>query len=253
MRLLFLIITSFILILNSLHLNFEQKNLIKKILINTKVTDTQKNYIHKILYKSYEKFAVKKAFEFKNLHKYKCRNIRFDELALYAKSGLWKSILNYKGYTSLDKFSFIYIKHELNQFLNDKYCLSSVSEKVRSKNKNNMTKLERNNYNYLLNINTKSYYWQFDKINCKNNFNQNIIIKNIIFEEYYKNFWYFINETNLLDTNSKIILGLKYNFYLKKIKSNREIGIIMNYSEEYVRKKHINSLFIIKNILHEIK
>jgi len=246
MKLFLIILYCFINISISLHLTYQQKNLINKILKNDKVTNNQKQIVQKILYNSYEKFAIKKAIEFKNLHRYKCNNINLNEIILYAKYGLWKSIIKFKGYVYLENYCLIYIKHELNQYLNDKYSSSIISKKERVKSKSNYTLSEINKYNFLLNTKIYSYEWNFDNINYKLRNHNNLVFDKIIYDDYLKDIWNFINKYNIIDYESKIILKLKYDYYFKKIRSNKEISNIIKYSEEYVRIKLNKSLDIIK-------
>jgi DNA-directed RNA polymerase specialized sigma subunit len=222
-----------------IHLNFTQKQLINKILQNPQITPYQKKFIHNTLYKSYEKLAIRKAREFKNLHYYKCQNIYEDELVLYAKFGLWKSIINFKGYVPLEKYCDIYIKHELNECLNDKYSLSILPKSFRSKSKQNMTDIERKNYNSLLTVITTEEEWWFQHTDFK--------MDNILLNEYFKDKWEFINST--MDTSIKFILYLKYDFYFNKRMSNKQISDIINLSEEYVRLKNKHFLKSMKEYL----
>ena len=69
------------------------RNLIK----NQNITITQREKVNKILYNSFEKWSMKQAYIFKKKHYYKCSRIPTDELILYSKVGLYKSILNYNG------------------------------------------------------------------------------------------------------------------------------------------------------------
>jgi hypothetical protein len=221
----------------SLHLTLQQKQLINKILQNPQITQYQKTFIHNTLYKSYEKLAIKKAYEFKRFHYYKCKNIYVDELILYAKFGLWKSIINYKGYVSLDRFCAIYIKHELNEFLNDKYSLSILPKSIRSKSKKNLTDIEKKKYNSLLTITNEE--WQYQ--------HKDIKLDNILFDEYFRDKWYLI--TGSMDTSTKIILYLKYDYYFNKRMSNKKISDIIHFSEEYVRIKNNNFLRSFQDIV----
>uniref|UniRef100_A0A6C0JM47 Sigma-70 region domain containing protein n=1 Tax=viral metagenome TaxID=1070528 RepID=A0A6C0JM47_9ZZZZ len=226
MKFIFIILYSIFSLTYCLHLTLNQQQLINKILQNPNVTPYQKEIIHKILYKSYEKLAVKKAYEFKKLHYYKCKDVFIDELSLYAKFGLWKSILKYKGYVSLDRFCAIYIKHELNEFLNDKYSLSILPKSIRAKSKKNMTDIDKEKYKSLLKIKNEEWRFQYEDLK----------LNNILFDEYFLEKWKIIEES--LDMPTKIILYLKYDFYFNKRISNKEISEIVHFSEEYVRLKN---------------
>ena len=72
-------------------------------------------------------------------------------------------------------------------------------------------------------------------------------LEKIIDDEYIANVWLKINE---IDEYSKNIFYLKYNYQFEKIRSNKNISLIMNCSEEKVRKnlkqtkKHISETFL---------
>ena len=81
-------------------------------------------------------------------------------------------------------------------------------------------------------------YWKFDKIN-NNQRNENEhdtnIHSQIANREKQQEIWKKINE--VLDPFTKKIFYYKYNYDFKIIRSNREIGELMAYSEEYIRQK----------------
>ena len=84
------------------HLNSYQMNLINKLVQNPILSNKERETVNNILYKAYEKWAIKQAINFKLLHKYKCDNIKTEELIFYSKIGLFKSIQKYNG-----KYNFI--------------------------------------------------------------------------------------------------------------------------------------------------
>lgn len=231
----------------SLHLTNQQKILINKILKNPKVTNYEKHHIQKILYNSYEKLAIKKAIEFKKIHKFKCKDIPLEELICLSRYGLFKSILKFKGYTFLEKYSVFYINHELYRLLNDKYSQSIIPKSIRSKSKNNMTSSEIKIYNYLLHNNENNDEWRIEKLNYIQSTNKNI---NYVNSNYFDsiNIWSYID--NNLDLLTKKIFHLKYDFYFNRIRSNNEIANLLHYSEEYIRVKHKNSINLILNNLN---
>jgi len=226
------------------HLNSNQKATINKILSNQSASLIQKNIVKKILYKSYEKFAIKQANEFKKTHYYKCRDIHNDEIQVYAKYGLWKSITKFKGYISLDKFSLIYIKSELYKMITDKYSCSILPKSIRIKSKKKLSYDQRIKYNYLLKTYITSNDWVFDKLNIE----QNSVLDNIYFKDSFEQIWNIIHNSDLFDYKTKRILSLKYDFEFNKIRSNKKISEIIGYSEEYVRIKYNKSLDELKKI-----
>ena len=189
-----------------------------------------------ILYNAYEKWAIKKAIDFKNLHKYKCNNIKIEELVFSSKIGLFKAIKKYNGKYDLINFSNIYVNSELFKVLTDKYSLSILPKSHRCKNKSKLSKQELFRYKLLLNTKFSCYYesWQLDTIFVNNNEE----ISNKIIKKYYD-----INKLNLLLSNlspfSIRILFLKYYNDDNKNFSNKKISELMGCSEETIRKEFI--------------
>jgi hypothetical protein len=217
-------------------------NLIK----NKNLNHEQRNIINKVLYLSYEKWAIKKAIEFKKFHRFKCKNICTDELILSGKIGLFKSIKIYNGNSPFIYFSEIYVKGELFKTLTNSFSLSPLPKNIRLKSKKNFSDKQIIEYKNLLTTKLINYSdnWQFDKIYNKNT-NTNLILDNINTIEKYKNLWEKINNVDLF---SKKIIYLKYDYEFNKIRSNKHISELMCCSEENVRKNLVKTIIkITKN------
>jgi len=231
MMLYILILLNIIFIIESLHLTNNQIVMINNLIQNPGLKSQEREKINLILYKAYEKMAVKKALDFKMLHKFKCNNIKKDELILVSKIGLFKSIKKYNGKHDITYYSSIYINSELLRLLTEKYSLSILPKKYRSKSKTTLSKTELIKYKKLLNINLSVLYesWQIDLIFKNDN---DVLIKlNEKYEELEKlRFLY-----NEISPFTKRILYLKYNFYEDKIPTNKHVAILMCCSEETIR------------------
>ena len=101
----------------NLHLTHQQSFLARQILTHPEATEMHKYRVKSILYIAYEKWAIRRAVDFKRLHKYKCRNISFDELILAAKLGLHKSTNRYNGRSRFVSYAEIYVHSELLMFM----------------------------------------------------------------------------------------------------------------------------------------
>jgi hypothetical protein len=229
MKFLLILLTN-LFICNCLHLSPFQINLIIDLVKNPRLTINQRKYINKVLYTSYEKYAVKKAVEFKKFHIHKCKNILIDDLILSSKVGLFKSIKKYNGNSSFTYFSDFYIKGELFKTLTEYYSISNVPKKIRIQNKGNYTRYELRKYKKQLNPILVSYpnYWQFDKY--KNSYN----INNVDNLEKLERVWQLINN---LDLFTKKIFYLKYDVEFNKLRSNKIISELLCCSEENIRIK----------------
>ena len=226
-----LLLLNIFFVIESLHLNNNQIVMINNLIRNPDLKSQEREKINIILYKAYEKFAIKKASDFKLLHKFKCSDIKKDELILVSKIGLFKSIKKYNGKHNILHYSSIYINSELLKLLTEKYSLSILPKKYRSKSKISLSKTELIRYKNLLNINLSVLYepWQIDLI-----FKNNEDILNKLNEKYEE-----IEKLNLLYNElspfTKRIIYLKYYFYQNEIISNKYVAILMCCSEETIR------------------
>ena len=206
---------------------------INNLIQNQLLKNHERHKINYILYINFEKYAIKKAFIFKNFHKYKCANIPDEELLYCSKIGLYKSIHNYNGKNSIINYINIYIKSELYKLITDKYSLSIIPKTYRRQNKNITSTAELNIYMNQLQVKMFNQYnpWILDNIFINdNNILDNIINKHEI-EEKLNNQSVFI----------KRIIYLKYFFKYPNVLSNNHIAKLMCCSEENIRK-HLNNL-----------
>jgi RNA polymerase sigma factor (sigma-70 family) len=220
-------------------------NLIKKQSLNLE----QREKINKILYLSYEKWAIKKALDFKKFHNFKCTNINKQDLILSSKMGLFKSINKYNGNSSFIYFSEIYIKSELFKTLTNHFSLSIIPKNIRNKSKKDFSNQELLEYNKLLQPTYISHQnnWQFNKIfGLKTEEFSDKFLKDEAKLELIKKVWKIVDE---LKPFKKKIFYLKYDFELNKIKSNKQIAELMCCSEEHIRKNIETIVTTIKNLL----
>jgi len=231
-----------------LHLTNNQINLVNNLIKSNKLSLTERSKINKIMYVCYEKWAIKKAIDFKKFHKYKCENVDVSELILSSKFGLFKSILNYNGNSTFTYFSEFYVKGELLRTLTNSYALSNVDKKLRIKSKTKLSQEELMKYKqnlkpYLISYNEN---WKFDKLTKTKN--KNDILNNFLqSEEKTEKIVSMWNKINKLKPFCKRIFYFKYDNEFNQIRSNRHISILMCCSEENVRIKLLESL---KTILH---
>jgi RNA polymerase sigma factor (sigma-70 family) len=228
-----LLFTQFLSYITSLYLTNYQIQLINNLVQNPLLQSKERESINKILYKAYENWAVKKALDFKTLHKYKCVDIKTNELILYSKFGLFKSIKKYNGKYNFINYSSIYIKSELLRALTEKYSLSILPKSYRTKNKSTLTENELIIYNRLLHT----------QLTCQYNKNENNIFVNnndILnkINKKYEDEERFNEKMNSLTAFEKRVLQLKYNHNYENnfIRSNKDVAILMCCSEETIRK-----------------
>jgi RNA polymerase sigma factor (sigma-70 family) len=223
-------------------LSKEQWFLIDKILLNPNTNFTIKNKVYNILYKYYNQWAFTKAYKFKQFHKQKCKHISTLELYNYASIGLYKSVIKYNPNvkTSFINYANYFVEGELLKGLTDLHPITSLSKSTRKKGYG-LIKKPQSSIQF-----TGSDEWIWDKIN-KNKIYENQQIDNILEHEKYVNLWLKINE---LPPLQKRIMYYKYNFFFDKLKSNREISLLMNYSEEWIRQNVVAALIFL-DLLHK--
>ena len=210
-------------------LSKSQWSLIDKLLLNPNITKNMRNKIHYILCVYYDQWAFTKAYKFKQFHKFKCNHISTLELYNYASYGLFLSI---KKYNVTNKNSFFlytekYIHYELLKGITDLHPITSISKTERKKS----YKKE------IIKVNSKTQFigdneWIYDKIN-KYKIEENDPFNQIVYKDKYISLW---NKIDELKPFHKRIMHLKYNYYFEKIRSNKEIGKLMGFSEEWIRQ-----------------
>lgn len=224
------------LVVQCLHLTSSQVNMINNLIKSNALTQEQRLKINGLMYHSYEKWAIKKAINFKLFHRFKCQNIDINDLILSSKFGLYKAALNYNGNSSFPYYSEMHIKNELLKTLTKHFSFSKVPREFRTKNKTNFTINELRNYRNLLHPELVSYsdYWRFDDVLSGDEQRYSVAYKLIKKEEYEKkimNIWNVVNEFEEL---SKKIFYLRYDGNLNIIRSNKEIARLLGYTRSYV-------------------
>ena len=220
----------FIYIVNS-YLSKANHKIIVELIKNPKLGKTERKKINGIMYLSYQKWAMKKAYEFKKKHYYKCSRIPTDELILYSKIGLYKSIVNYKGTSDFTYFSSLYIKYELIKALTDSFSLSILPKRIRMKSKINYTIEENKNYKDLLftKVKTDCNYWKNNNIDLND-----AIMNSNEYESKLREIWDYINIH--YEPFLKRVIFLKYDHEFNEIRKNKIVGELMCCSEEWIRK-----------------
>ena len=212
----------------SLHLNTEQLICIRRCIKSGQLTQNQRTNINLILYKSYEKWACKKAIEFRKIHKHKCYNIDKDELALSSKIGLYKSIQKYNGNYDIINYATIYVRSELLRLITDTYSSSILPKSIRKRGKNNLSTSAINEYKYLLGVTYTHHYenWQIERTFLSQQ--EDMLKKYSKNEDFYTVF-------NFSTPFTKRVVYLKY-FYTIQILSNKHVSDLMCCSEETIRQ-----------------
>lgn len=207
----------------ALHLSPEQMYSARGLLMKPNLSPGQRIHVQKLLYKSHEKWAIKKSVEFKQMHSYKCADISIDELVLCGKMGLFKSSKNYNGQSSFTKYAEIYVKSELLRVMTSRLKGAIFNEIAASKSS---TK-------------TKPFY----KSLLKSMDAQQIIMPELVSSNHPLNIrhynllreamWQHINKQ---DGFTQRIFCYKYDFDFAQIRSNLRVAELMSCSEETVRK-----------------
>lgn len=219
------------------NLSNQQWKQINTIITHPSTTPLIRNKISQIIYSKYETWAIHKAYVFKREHKYNCRNINIQDLISYSLEGLLKATTKYNGYSSFHKYAEIYVNGQLYVGLTILQPITNIPKYIRKRKEkpNNLQYKKRNTQ--IIGYND---YWLFDKlINREENNHEKE-------EEYFlEEFWNQINNNTITNVFTRRIFHYKYNYYLDKIRSNKEISIQMNCSEETVRQYWKKSMIII--------
>jgi hypothetical protein len=218
-------------------LSLDQWNLIHRLLVNPNTNISMRKKIHTILYTYYDQWSFSKAYQFKQLHKKKCEHISTQELYTYASYGLYKCIPLYKSEYKYPFISFAekYVRYELLKGLTDLYPITTTSKYQRKKGYTNLKK--KINKVQMIGDNQ----WIYDKLVKEKNIQNEPFLK-VLDTDYYNYIWNYVDN---MSPFQKRILKLKYNFYFEKIRSNKEVSILMECSEEWIRQ---NIILIISNL-----
>ena len=224
----------------TLHLSSNQMNIITNLIKNESLDVYQRSKINTILYHAYEKWAVKKAKDFKKFHKYKCRNIDINDLILSSKFGLLKSIKKYNGRSYFLYFSDIYVKSELLKTLTEYHTFSSVSKYLRIKSKKEFSVNQLMVYKENLKPNFVSYSnkWVFDMYSYEEKPLDKLIHKHQI-NEIKNKIWKKVSTLNFIE---RTIFSLRYDYDFQVLRAYENISKIMNFSEETIRKGVVNTI-----------
>jgi len=189
----------------------------------------QRGSLQNLLYVTHEKWAIKKAMEFKQLHQFKCRDISTRELALSSKIGLLKSSRIYDGRSHFVRFSDIFVKSELLRTMTSRLSVTScISVKDRMKSKQPTP--------------SKSTEYANTHTNTHTNGNARVMssmewvpspTETFQTTELYEMPWKYIDS---LDAFTKHVIWLKYDGEFQIQRSNKQIAELMCCSEETVRK-----------------
>ena len=226
---------------NTVYLSTTQWQSIHSLLKNPELTVEMRNKINTVIYNSYETYALIKAYEFKTFHKYKCKNIKLDELKLYSKFGLFNAVKKYNGCSYFVNYADKYIMGELYKGLTDLYPLSSIPKSDRRKG------IEHRGCHLMKEHPTTfiSYenYWLFDKYNLETIRGTSRHLDKIIESDNALALLEFINLS--LEPFSKQVFFYKYDNDFNVIRTNRQVADLLCCSEETIR----TTLIDIKNRL----
>jgi DNA-directed RNA polymerase specialized sigma subunit len=171
------------------------------------------------------------AYDFKTIYYKKCRHIPVNELKLYASRGLLNAIVRYNSSMpfSFSKYASIYIKGELYYGMSEMHPLTllPISKRIHKQWRTQNLVL----YKKMTNTKFMSNYDYYDGLYVSTHKDS------YIWMDKYKELQELWNIINRLDEEDNKIIKYKYNFYFQKIRSDKEIGDLLGYSSETIRKK----------------
>lgn len=204
---------------------------IKHILKHPKSTNSMINTCNQILFQHYKHYAYNMAYDFKRIYYKKCRHIPLDELKLYASRGLLNAISRYDTSMPFAKYASIYIKGELYYGMSELHPLTllPISKRISKEWRTQHLVL----YKKMTNTKFTSDYDYYDHLYISTHENIDIYLDK--YKELLK-LWNIINHLDVDDQDKKI-MKYKYNLCFQKVRTNQEIGDLLGYSSETIRKK----------------
>ena len=190
-------------------------------------TPSMKNKANLILFHRHLPLVHKMVYDFRAYHKRKSMNIMNDDLLFYGYKGLYDSVRKYNPEYNFVQFAKIYIQGALYKGISVHNPISKQSMKERRKRvvfKDAAIYELRRNY----------YLRHKDFIASP---------KPIYEDDYlYAQIW---NKINDFKPFAKRLFYLKFDFYLNKIRSNKEVALLMDCSEEWARRNIHNHVKIL--------
>jgi RNA polymerase sigma factor (sigma-70 family) len=200
----------------------------------------QETQLRNKIYEYYENWATYKAYQFKRLHKHKCRAIPLEEFAMYSRKALYQATRKYNGSSKFVSYAQRLIVWELYHAMTDLHPITNLPKSVRMRK----TELGNQTSKHRKQLNTRfvgEEEWMFDKLSSMTpTQSPDILSRYLETENSQDRYQEIAQKVAELDSMTQKIFYLKYQSLLEnkgKEKSNREIGERLGYSEEYVRKK----------------
>jgi len=217
----------------SSYLTSYQWTKINNILTNSEqFTISQKDYVNTLIYDNYQIWAFNQCLKLKQFHKYKCQHISNYEIKLYAQIGLHNAIRFYNPLRlkniSFASYAFIYIRSEFYKCMTDLYPITLVSKYERRKghfSRQNKTNIEISSFSPI----HQEICFNDYSVKQYNEQNQNQFMN-------YDDLWCKIEYDLPISHMAKKIIKLKYSYEFKQQRSNKQISLIIGYSEETIRQ-----------------
>ena len=213
-----------------------QKDRINYIIRHPKTSTAIRSKINKILFTYYKKWAIVQAFRFKQLHKHKCQNIQYNECAMFALTGLYKSIQKYDGKHAFVVYAYLHIKGEMYKGMTEQQPINILPKSyLRKKHLVEESKKIHNVY-------MKPIYIGFDDYKLDKNVqssNKNILLETMEAKERLVNTW---EKINRLPSFQRRIFHYKYSHDFYEVRTNKRVAELMACSEECVRQNILKSI-----------
>lgn len=213
-----------------------QKDRINYIIQHPQTSIAIRKKINNILFIYYKKWAIVQAFQFKQLHKHKCQNIQYNECAMFALAGLYKSIQKYNGKHAFVVYAYMHIKGELYKGMTEQQPINILPKSyLRKKHSAEETKKIHNVY-------MKPIYIGFDDYKLYKNgqsANKNVLLETIETKERLVRTWEKINQ---LTAVQRRIFHYKYSYDFDKVRTNKDVAELMECSEEWIRRNIVKSI-----------
>jgi len=225
------------------NLTIQQWTKIREIMKHPSCTTNMREKLNNVLFNKYEEWAYYHAKLFKKKHRFLCKDIKLDELNLFALSGLNKAIIKYNPKYIFYKYAEIHIYSCLHNGVSKQQTMNIVPRHIR-KDKNHPWRLK--NKERYLNLLDPIFLGDDDfKLNEfideKNNPSKISEHNNSLIE-----LWILIQRE--LNFFSLKVFNYKYNTEFEKVMSDKKIADLMGCSEETIRKnlKETNKILKLK-------
>lgn len=212
---------SFFFTIASCYIDSSNWKILERYFRNKQLSLEKRLLIENYVFKNYLPLAYSETTKFMKFHKYKTKLIIKDDLYFYSLIGLYHATRKYNGKSNFYKYAQTYIKGSIYDCLTINYPITKKTRNERRKKQNYVF-----GYNEIFKDDKNYYLGKKDFIKNTNNYKKDFTP--------FTNVWHKIMKRDIF--RDKSIMKDKFDIEFNKLKSNKELSLKYQCSEETIRK-----------------